>query len=274
LNISAFRLAAGTLTIGAAALLTTGAAAADDSYATSRMFSHEADGMLRQVALARTALASEDVTAARQDLDRAQADNLRAVNLAATERRSMIVPVYGELVEGSVINRTVIASPPRNAATPSHSSAPLGYTVARNATDLTYVAVDLKKSGARIAAARTDLQNGNQQAARTRLGAVGSDFIVGRDRRDMPLLTARENLAIAHDALAAGNSSEAAAAVSAASRALTAYAASPGTHAGDARRLARDLLRFAPTEALHPAHSSNVLAAWWSNVAGWFRRNA
>jgi len=230
---------------------------AASNYDASVHFSQEANTMVREVNAARAAIRAGNLSQAQMDLRDAKAAHDRVAALSTSRHRSMIVPVYGELVQNSVLNKM---------ANTKHA----GYTVKGNNEEFTYVAVDLKRSGHRIDAAQAALKDNNKQAASDTLGAIGSDFVVSNVETDVPLLTARENLIIAKNALAMHHDKQAQDALVAASNALARYAKSIGRHAGDAKGLSNQLAKNAPDLSVDRARSENAITAWWSRVESWF----
>ena len=232
-------------------------ALAASDYDANVHFSQDANTMVREVNAARAAIRAGNVSQAQTDLQDAKAAHDRAAALSTAQHLSMVVPVYGELVQDSVLNQTA-------------GSKHTGYTVNENKADFTSVAVDLKKSGTRIEAAQTALKDNNKQAAIDTLASIGSDFVVSSVETDVPLLTARENLIIAKNALAAHHDKQAQDAVVAASNALARYSKSVGRHAGDAKSLSDQLAQIASNLGADRTHSENALTDWWSRVESWF----
>jgi hypothetical protein len=230
---------------------------AASDYDASVHFSQDANTMIREVNAARAAIRAGNLSQAQTDLRDAKAAHDRVAALSTSQHRSMIVPVYGELVQDSVLDKT---------AGTRHA----GYTVNGSGAQFTSVAVDLKKSGSRIDAAQTALKDNNKQAASDTLAAIGSDFVVSSVDTDLPLLSARENLVIAKNALAAHHDKQAQDAVVAASNALARYAKTVGRHAGDAKSLSDQLAQTASNLGADRTHSENALTAWWSRVESWF----
>lgn len=230
---------------------------AASDYDANVHFSQGANRMVREVNAARAAIRAGNLSQAQIDLRDAKAAHDRVSALSRTQHCSMIVPIYGELVQDSVL---------KEMAGTKHT----GYTVKGNNAEFTSVAVDLNKSGRRIDAAQTALKDNNKQAASDTLAAIGSDFVVSSVETDVPLLTARENLIIAKNALAMHNDKQAQHALVAASNALARYAKSVGPHAGDAKSLSDLLAKTAPNLGVDRTHSENALTAWWSRVESWF----
>jgi hypothetical protein len=79
---------------------------------------------------------------------------------------------------------------------------------------------------------------------------------------DLPLLTAREDLALARVALNAKNNQAATADLHEASQALAAYAAS-GPHAQDAKKLQAEI-------DATPSSAAQNVDSWWERVKDWF----
>jgi len=252
MNRSLLILVVGVATLGQAL-----PALAASDFDVNTHFSQDANTMVLEVNAARAAIRAGNLSQAQMDLRDAKAAHDRVAALSTAQHRSMIVPVYGELVQDSVLNET---------AGTKHA----GYTVKGNNAEFTSIAVDLKKSGSRIEAAQTDLKEGNKQAAIDTLASIGSVFVVSNVDTDLPLLTAREDLAIAKNALAVHHDKQAQDAVIAASNALASYAKSANRHSVDAKSLSDQLAQIASNITVDRTHSENALTGWWSRVESWF----
>jgi hypothetical protein len=239
---------------------------AADAMAANRTLSTDADTMFRQVDAARTAIRAKSITSAQNDLAKAATADLNATYAASAAKHSMIVPVYGELVENSILD-SVAKQPHAAMHGPTH------YAVGGNAAQYTFVAVDMKKAGDRISAAQQDLKAGHEPLALAKLNELESNVIIGRVDTDLPLLTAREDFAIARNAAHDGRKAQARAAVKDAAAALDRYASVPGRHASEAHALALELQQIEPTIGNKPK-SENQIAAWWGDVATWFKTHA
>jgi hypothetical protein len=266
--------ATSAIVVAGALLAASGPALAADQYATNARISREADTMFRQVSAARTDIRAKNTAGAKAAIAKAiDADN--AATTTATENHlALVVPIYSELVQDSVIDQ--VASHAAHAKAGSTASSSNGrqaarYAVGGNELDLSSVSIDLQRSGTKLQAAQKALDDGDRVAALATLDEIGDDLRVSDVVVPQPLLTARENLAIAHDDLAAHRDAQANAAIAAASSALKRYAANPGEHAAAARVMANDLAQLEPQAAGNRNRAESSLASWWGNVSGWFK---
>jgi hypothetical protein len=216
------------------------------------------------------ALQKRDGTAAIGDIDDAIADRAKLAQEAKADGGAMIVPLYADLDDTEYLsrigkNRTSGAAS-ATATTANRAPAPL--TVTSNVGQYTYLAIDLDKTNSRLEAAKTAIRNKNDQAAEDSLNAIGTNLVALSVSTDLPLLTAREDLALGRTALNDNDTRVAQADLHQASQALAAYAAS-GPHAADAKALLGEI-DTATANTTKPTLSTQTVDAWWERVKDWF----
>jgi flagellin-specific chaperone FliS len=222
--------------------------------------------LLQDANRADKALEKNNIPAANRDIDQALADRSKLAQQAKAVGDSMIVPLYADLDDTEYLSTVGRGSRTNGAASANSAAsqgAPLSVTVKSNVGQVTYLAIDLDKTSSRLRAAKIAIQNKNEQAAEDSLAAVGSNLVATSVSTDLPLLTTREDLALARSAVNAKDYQAATVDLHEASKALTAYAAS-GPHAEDARRLSAEI-GAAPSSV-----STQNVDSWWERVKDWF----
>lgn len=233
---------------------------------TPEQMSHLATRLLQKVDQARQALSTKQTQTAAGDINQALADRNQLASIAKAKGRPMIVPLYSELDQTSVL-RPILTARNGGKQQPS-TSAPI--TVNDATAQFTFAGLDLDKAKTRLDAAKTALQNNNSQAAADSLAAIGNDLVVQTVQTDVPLLASRENLGIAKIAVKNNKDKEATAALKEASTALDRYAGeSSAHHASDAKSLAKQIDSFAPTLAQNHAGATSKIDGWWHQVDNW-----
>jgi len=211
------------------------------------------------------ALQKNDDNAANKDIDDAMTVRSKLAQQSKADGTSMVVPLYADLDDteylSTVGKKTTNRTTSADAA--NSKSTPLPITVNSNVGQVTYLAVDLDKTNSRLNAAKIAIRNKNDQAAEDSLAAIGSNLVAVSVSTDLPLLTAREDLALARTALNAKNNQAATADLHEASQALAAYAAS-GPHAQDAKKLSAEI------DATPSSASRQNVDSWWERVKDWF----
>jgi hypothetical protein len=212
------------------------------------------------------ALQKNDDNAADTDIDDAMSLRTKLAERAKTDGGSMVVPLYTDLDDTEYLS-AVGKKTTTNGTAPA--SAATSETVRSNVGGVTYLAIDLNKTNSRLNAAKIAIRNKNDQAAEDSLAAIGSNLVAVSVSTDLPLLTAREDLALARIALNAKNNQAATADLHQASQALAAYAAS-GPHADDAKKLASEIDASLTGSATAPSAPSQNVDSWWERVKDWF----
>jgi hypothetical protein len=219
----------------------------------------------------RDALVSGNTAAANHDIDAALAAQKSMAARAHGNNASMIVPIYAEL-DDSMVLANALKTRPAAAAPAAATGTPPADTVRGNIAQITYVAIDLDKVKQRLDAAKLAEKNNNREAAEDALAAIGSDLIVVSDTGDVPLLTARQDLALAQHAMMSKQYTAASSDLHAASAALKAYA-QPG-HAAQASQLAADIQSMMPVDSQTSPSAASRIDGWWSSVKNWFAAHA
>ena len=218
------------------------------------------------------ALQKNDVSAANKDIDDAMTIRTKLAQEAKADGTSMTVPLYADLDDTeylSTVGKKTNSSSTTSASTTPARAAAQPMTVQSNVGQITYMAIDLDRTASRLNAAKIAIRNKNDQAAEDSLSAIGSNLVADSVSTDLPLLTAREDLALARTALNAKNSQAAAADLHQASQALNAYAAS-GPRAADAKKLSGEIDATAGSTAAPSAVSTQTVDSWWQRVKDWF----
>ncbi len=212
------------------------------------------------------ALQKNDDNAANKDIDDAMIVRSKLAQQAKVDGASMVVPLYADLDDTeylSTVGKKTTTNGTTSANAAASKSTPLPLTVNSNVGEVTYLAVDLDKTNSRLNAAKIAIRNKNDQAAEDSLAAIGSNLVAVSVSTDLPLLTAREDLALARAAINAKNNQAATADLHEASQALAAYAAS-GPHAQDAKKLSAEI------DATPSSMSTQNVDSWWERVKDWF----
>ncbi len=229
--------------------------------------------LLQQVTDAKQAISNNNKQAALKDVNQALADRNQLASVAKANGYNLVVPLYTEFDESSTLAPLISArkgnqnSKPKNAL---NSYTPI--TVDQVSGEYTFIGLDLDKAKTRLEAAKTALNNGNNQAASDSLDAIGTDLVMETDQMSLPLLAARENLNIAESAVKNGHNKEAAAALKEASTDLNKYvdANANSQHAEDAKNLSKTIDAYSNTLSQSHAGSAAKIDGWWHQVDNWF----
>lgn len=259
-------IAALSALLAAGALAGSGPALAATPINADRESTGLASQLLGDANAARSALMNDDVATANHDIDEALTARDKMLDLSHANGPATIVPIFSELEDTAVVT-------PGDAPKPvPAATALMPVTIRSNDARYTYVAIDLNKAKARLDAAKMALQNRNMQAAEDSLAAVGTDLIASSDATDVPLLTAREDLALAQQALQNKELPAASTDLRQASASLKSYDR-PG-HSADAQRLANEIQTTMPLTAQTAPSAAAKIDAWWSSVKSWFNQHA
>lgn len=285
----ALQMALGTPVLGAAAQNTntqntkSKSQASNATAQTAKQMSQLATRLLQRVDEARHAISSNLKPAAVKHIDQALADQNQLASLAKSKGLAMIVPLYSEFDETSTLAPLIAAkkgsqqqsNQQPNKSTGANQMTPI--TVEQASGQFTFVGLDLDKAKRRLEAAKTALNNGNNEAAADALSAVETDLVTETETTSFPLLAARENLGIAETAIKNGHIKEAGAALKEASKDLDTYASgNPAVHADDAKNLSKTVDAYSQTVTQNQNHSGAVskIDGWWHEVDKWFEQPA
>jgi hypothetical protein len=238
---------------------------------TSKRLSQQATNLLRHVDEARRAVDAKQTQSAMSHVNQALADRNQLAALLKDKGQSLIVPLYAEIDDSSVLGPVLSA---RKGQTQPSTSGPI--TVDDASAQYTFVGLDLDKAMSRLDAAKKALENHNPQAASDSLGAIGTDLVVETKEADLPLLAARENLGIAQTAVKNRKYKEASAALKEASIALDRYAkgSAAAQHSIDVKDLRSKIDSLSQTVAQNHSNAETMIEGWWHQVDGWFAHAA
>ena len=239
--------------------------------------SHAAAKMLEETAHARQAIKDKNQQMAVTHVNQA----LEAAGKIQTT--AGMIPIYTELEQTSVIGPLQAA---RGAQTPESTTAsreaPAPATAAREQKPggmavrdveggFTSINVDMSEARTHLDAAKTALQDNNLSQADTALQAVQSGVSMMTVEADLPLVKARQNLAMALTHVKQGRMSGAQAPLKAAADALDSYRQMPSAaHSTEAAQLSRDIHDFVSTmKEKTQSQASDQIQQWWNHVADW-----
>lgn len=223
--------------------------------------------ILDQVEQAKQSLAANQPQSAVQHINQALTYRDQLAALPHATGGPVIVPIYWEFDDTSVLGRTLAAR--KDGKPQPAKSAPI--TVDAAGTQYTFVGLDLDKARTRLDNAKSALSSNHPQAAAASLSRIGDELVVMTVRAEYPLLAARENLGLAEIAIMNGRYSEAAAALKEASVTLDQYASSQAAHRPfEAKSLSKQIDSLSQTIEKNHTGASARIDAWWNHVNAWF----
>ena len=236
--------------------------------------SRAAAKMLEHTAHARQAIRSKSRQRAMTHVNEA----LQAAGKIQTTAK--MIPIYTEFEEVSVIgplqaSRTQTQAPTeasREAAEQPAASAQRSGEVVRDVEgDFTSVAVDMSQARRHLDAAKTALQSDDLAQADRALQAVQNSVSMESVEADLPLVKARQNLAMALMQARQGQVSNAQAPLREAVNALESYRQMPGAaHTTEAAQLSKDINNFVSTmQQKTQTQTTDQIQQWWNQVADW-----
>jgi hypothetical protein len=229
--------------------------------------SHIAIRILDQVEQAKQSLAANQLQSAAQHVNQALTYRDQLAALPHTTGGPVIVPIYWEFDDTSVLGRTLAAR--KDGKPQPAKSAPI--TVDAAGTQYTFVGLDLAKVRTRLDNAKSALSSNDPQAAAASLSRIGDELIVMKVQAEYPLLATRENLGLAEIAISNGRYTEAAAALKEASVTLGQYASSQAAHRPfEAKNLSKQIDSLSQTIEKNHTGASARIDAWWNHVNAWF----
>jgi hypothetical protein len=244
------------------------------SPAQNERVSRLAARMIMETDMARKAIAANNRTQADQHINNAL--NL-AQQIKRLEPNKNIIPIYAELESKSVLQpvleaRGQMQGAPRTDESQAQSPAQ-GVVVERTRGQFTFIGIDTANSVKQLEAAKAALDNNNPVAADDALRAVEDNVITAQVSKDMPLLRARQNLALAETYAKQGRTRDASAALNAAASGLASYASSGGTYAAEARTLEQQVRSYSQTVAQQsPQQAAAQIGSYWNETTSWFRQ--
>jgi hypothetical protein len=233
--------------------------------------------MIEQTNEARQAIRNNNRMQAEQNINNAL-DLARQIRQVQPNRQ--IVPIYAELQSKSVLEPMLEArqageryeQQPR-ADEAQRGNQPQGVVVQETTGQFTFIGVDVANSVRHLQAARMALENNNPIAADDALAAVENNVITARVASDMPLLRARQNLALAETYAKQGRAQETSVALQAAADGLANYASSGGPHANEARALEQQVRSYSQNvRQQQPQQTAAQIDDWWDQTSSWFRQ--
>ena len=136
--------------------------------------------------------------------------------------------------------------------------------------EATRVFLNVTQAKGHLESARKALEGGDLAAADQALAAVEKDVTAASVVGDLPLLKARQNLAMALGQIRKRNYKDAAAPLREASSALSDYAKTQSRYAGEAAKLRAEIDALAGSVEQNPGDAENKIAKWWNDVDDWF----
>jgi hypothetical protein len=242
-------------------------AAAAPTVRSDRQMTTLAAQIINDARSAQGRLVKHDTTAATTDIDRALAARRTLSAMAARNGMTAIVPIYTELDDTAVLSMLA-----KKHAQATASSTPTSGVVRSNVEQVTSLAIDLDQTRARLDAARKAIADKNDQAAQDSLAAVGSDLVATTVSEDAPLLTARQDLALAQAAIDGKHLQAASADLRQASKSLTAYSGS--AHNAQALSIANAIDAATPITTTKTSSVAKRIDGWWASVKTWFGDHA
>jgi hypothetical protein len=146
-------------------------------------------------------------------------------------------------------------------------------TVQGVAQEFTSVTLNVNKAKDQLQEAENALNNGNFQGADSDLAAVQNGVVMREVAADRPLLTARENLALARKFAKQGQYQDMRAPLIAAADALDNYQAEGTAHSSQAASLSQQIRSFAnnlsTTGNANTSNAQQQIDNWWNTTANW-----
>ena len=252
---------------------------------------------LRLTDEARQAIINKDQHLASNDVDRAtsllkQVETKLPVN---KNDKTHVVPIFAELEQTSFLqpvltaknqqqgqqtaergkansstNKTMAKNSQSNALPQSDQPAQTPDIVNRVEGGYSYIGLDVDAALEHLQAAKQHLANNEPGKADLELARAQQSVDTGSISTDMPLVRARENLALARDEVSSGKYSQAKTELKAAATALNNYAQdSHAQHAKDAKNLMTQIK--SQTASMQGSHGidKQKIDTWWNEVANW-----
>lgn len=260
----------------------------NNSQAQARMqASKDAVRALRLTDQARQSIINKDQSSATQDVQQAlDLVDKAGEKLPATgnNNNSHVVPIFAELEQTSFLQPVLTAKKEsskgeqqqmasnqnpqsQESAMPQSDQPPV---VKRVEGGYSYTVLDLNAAKEHLQQAKQYLSNNEPAKADLELARAQQSVDTGSITGDMPLVRARENLALARDEAQNSHYSQAKANLTAASKALTEYGnMSQAKHASDAKNISSQIKSFSGKIANSHQTAQSKIENWWNQVAGW-----
>lgn len=258
-----------------------------NSQAQARMdASKDAVRALRLIDQGRQAIIIKDQSRATQSVQQAlDLVNQAGEKLPATGENSNthVVPIFAELEQTSFLQPVLTAKKEsskgeqqmagnqnpqsQESALPQSDQPPV---VKRVEGGYSYIGLDLNAAKEHLQQAKQYLNNNEAAKADVELARAQQSVDTGSITTDMPLVRARENLALARNEAQSSHYRQAKLNLTAASKALTEYGNSPqAKHANDAKGLSSQIESFSAKIANNHQDAQSKIENWWNQVAGW-----
>jgi hypothetical protein len=219
--------------------------------------------LLGDARLARVALTDSRPSAATEYIASASAASRKLVRLREANGESMVVQIYTELDNNAALSGDfMLPDWGMDDTRAGHLKA----------LEVTYFAINLDTARAQLQAARQAIRGRNDLAAEKSLAAIRSSLIHGNNAADVPLLTARRDLALAQQAVTSNQPSAASADLERASDSLNSYSSAGRTSA--VHQLAADIHSSMAVNANNGPTAATKIDGWWASVKSWFSQHA
>ncbi|MBV9503602.1 MAG: YfdX family protein [Acidobacteriia bacterium] len=239
-----------------------------------------ASTVLQDTGHARTALKNSDQTGAAQNVKDALAviGQLQKGNPAGgnSGSNSNMVPIYDEWKQVSIVKPLTTAkqsqdAPAIQSAGSLNREAPESahQQVSEAAGHYTNVSLDLNMAQNRLQAAQSAISEGNVTAADASLKALQDGLTMVTVPANLPLLEARQNLALADNLVRDGRYDGASAALNAAAKALADYAAAQPAKAEPVNAARQEMTSSASSINQNVAEMDSRIHSWWNLVTDW-----
>lgn len=247
--------------------------------------SRAAASMLHHTDMARQAIRERNQQKAKTHIDQA----LEAAGKIQTTAET--IPIYTEFEQVSVIEPLQAARTEREGESTASREAPQTQTQTQSAErqqqpstqqpsgavvedvegGFTSVAVDMSQARTHLDAAKTALRNNDMMGADRALQAVQTSVSMTTAQADMPLVKARQNLALALTQVRENQASAAQAPLKEAIDALESYRQMPSAkHSTEAAQLSRDIQNYVGTmQQKSQSATAEQIQQWWNMVANW-----
>jgi hypothetical protein len=139
------------------------------------------------------------------------------------------------------------------------------------ALETTYFAINLDKARGQLVSAVTAARNGDDQSAERSLAAIRGDLIHGNSAVDVPLLTARRDIALAQLKINSNQPAAASADLQKASQSLKNY--SRVAHTAAVHQLAADIHSSIRVNTHNGPSTATKIDGWWASVKTWFSQH-
>jgi hypothetical protein len=215
-----------------------------------------AAALLSQTDAARQAVAHHDPRAAQGSVRQAMDLAARIETLAAQHGQPVVVTISSDFAKQS----TIVPAGKRDASISQVSGA---YTATR---------LNITNAQVQLEAARSALQQSDLKAADADLAAVQASVVTRNYTGDMPVMQARENLAIAQSRVRQGAYKDAILPLKSASRALDRFAQQmPKPQQSElAERMKLDIDAYADRILHDHSDALDRINGWYSQVTDWY----